>query len=143
MTSTAQAIVCPVNCVGVMGKGLAKQIKDKYPNINKAYVDLCKKSSIRLRDHLIAYTDHPNNVTVIFFPTKFHWLDDSELDDLILTLEQFVSDIDSFSFFKSIAVPMLGCGNGGLDEKVVLPLLRNFFAPVSSVIEIWRLKQVE
>ncbi|MFW5432745.1 MAG: macro domain-containing protein [Methylophilaceae bacterium] len=120
----AEAIVNTVNCVGVMGKGVALEFKNRWPNNFKAYKKLCQSKSLRPGKSFIFDTGDlfgdarkPQRY-LINFPTKDHWRSKSKfsyieqgLDDLLVQLENL--DI------QSVALPPLGCGNGGLDWSEV------------------------
>lgn len=120
LESSAEALVNTVNTVGVMGKGIALQFKKAYHNNYKAYVEACKKNKIKTGKVFVVKDSSLNSGTkyIINFPTKKDWRKPSEysfietgLDDLIRVLKEY--DI------KSIAIPPLGSGNGGLEwEKV-------------------------
>ncbi len=126
LESPAQALVNTVNTVGVMGKGIALQFKKAFPNNYKAYVEACKKGEVKIGS-MFVYKD--NNVIygekiIINFPTKTTWRKPSEyvyiekgLDDLIEVIYKY--DI------KSIAIPPLGAGNGGLEWEKVKKIISN------------------
>jgi len=118
--SEAQALVNTVNTIGVMGKGIALQFKKAFPNNFKAYYKACKNNEVAIGK---LFVTRDSNLTsgeklIINFPTKKHWRNPSEysfveegLDDLIRVIEN--------KNIKSIAIPPLGSGNGGLKwEKV-------------------------
>lgn len=115
----AEALVNTVNTVGVMGKGIALQFKERYPNNYGLYVQACKRNEVKVGKMFITTTDSIINPKwVINFPTKIHWIQkssyaiiESGLDDLIVQINQLG--------ITSIAIPPLGAGQGGLDwEKV-------------------------
>lgn len=120
LESTAEALVNTVNTVGVMGKGIALQFKKAYHNNYKAYVEACKKNEIEIGKLFVVKDSNISSGEkyIINFPTKNHWRNPSEycfidsgLDDLIRVLKEYK--------IKSIAIPPLGSGNGGLEwEKV-------------------------
>lgn len=119
----ADALVNTVNTVGVMGKGLALQFKQAYPGNFRAYQAACKRGEVRL-GRMFVY-EAPNLGQpryVINFPTKGHWRSRSRLDDIrtgLRDLRQVIADCG----IRSIAVPPLGCGNGGLDWRDVRLLI--------------------
>lgn len=127
------AIVNTVNCVGVMGKGIALQFKSKCPANFKAYVTACKAGEVQPGRMFVFDTGglvKPN--FIINFPTKNHWKRSSTiafirdgLDDLVKTVRRLG--------IRSIAVPALGCGNGGLDWNEVRPFIVDAFAPLPDV----------
>ena len=120
LESNAQALINTVNTVGIMGKGIALQFKKAYPNNFSAYQNACKKGDIAIGKLFITKDRNLNSgeKIIINFPTKKDWRKSSEysfieegLDNLVQIIEQ--QDI------KSIAIPPLGAGNGGLEwEKV-------------------------
>jgi len=130
--STADALVNPVNTVGVMGKGLALQFKNKYPENFKVYFNLCKLKCFNIGD-LLAVKE--KNKIIINFPTKEHWSDPSKYEYLLAGFHSLPEIIKGYDI-KSIAVPKLGCGNGGLDWNVVKPLLESNLGslPIDSFI---------
>lgn len=120
LESTAQALVNTVNTVGVMGKGIALQFKNAYPNNFKAYVEACKLGKIVIGQMLIT---KDNNIDsgekiIINFPTKKDWKRPSEYAYIEAGLNDLISVIKD-NRITSVAIPPLGAGNGGLDwEKV-------------------------
>ena len=111
----AQAYVNPVNCVGVMGAGLALQFKLAYPKMFRDYRLACELGKVAIGsvwpfDRGLTSTPR----WIINFPTKRHWRDVSEIDSIdrgLVSLKWFLADNE----IKSVAIPALGCGLGGLD----------------------------
>lgn len=127
------AIVNTVNCVGVMGKGIALQFKKKWPANYKAYAAACKAGQVRLGEMFVF--DLGALATprfIINFPTKGDWRSNSKLSDIETGLANLVQKIQTLGI-QSIAMPPLGCGNGGLDWHSVKPLIEQYFAPLASV----------
>jgi len=127
------AIVNTVNCVGVMGKGIALQFKKKWPDNFKAYAAACKAGQVRLGEMFIF--DLGALATprfIINFPTKGDWRSKSTLRDIETGLQDLVKQIPPLDI-KSIAMPPLGCGNGGLEWQSVKPLIEHYFAPLPEV----------
>lgn len=127
LQSEAQAIVNPVNCVGVMGAGLAKQFKEKHPGNYHAYSVACRRGDVEIGSmfcttHFIGYGDNRVERTVINFPTKLHWRDPSKLEYIEKGLEDLVDLVYTLQI-ESIAIPPLGCGLGGLNKDDVLRLM--------------------
>jgi O-acetyl-ADP-ribose deacetylase (regulator of RNase III) len=117
--SEAEALVNPVNTVGVMGKGLAAQFKSTFPVNHKEYVLDCKKGSLKVGKLCTVFEE---GVWIVNFPTKEDWKNPSKLewiDEGLKTLKQWIE----FRKVKSIAVPALGCGNGGLYWGNVKPMI--------------------
>ena len=127
------AIVNTVNCVGVMGKGIALQFKNKWPENFKAYAAACKANEVRLGRMFIYDSGglvKPNYI--INFPTKQHWRGNSELKSIRDGLADLVAKIKQLGI-RSIAIPPLGCGNGGLDWAEVRPLIERAFVDLPHV----------
>jgi O-acetyl-ADP-ribose deacetylase (regulator of RNase III) len=120
----AEAIVNPVNCVGVMGAGLALAFKRKYPDMFTYYRKLCRKKEINLGDvNLYRILDKNSNLRYIFlFPTKLHWTHNSKLIDIVNGMRNLRIIVNRYNI-KSIAIPALGCGLGGLKWVDVLPVI--------------------
>ena len=121
------AIVNTVNCVGVMGKGIALQFKNKWPSNYQQYEIACKNKLVKT-GRMFVYDSgglvKPN--FIINFPTKDHWRGNSKLEYVQDGLNDLIDQIKHLNI-KSIAIPPLGCGNGGLDWKEVKPLIENAF----------------
>lgn len=113
-----EALVNPVNCVGVMGKGLALQFKKKYPANFNHYEIACLNGIVRI-GFVSAFRE---NKLIINFPTKVHWKDNSEPLYIKTGLESLITTIDLIKI-NSVAIPPLGCGLGGLDWNDVKPLI--------------------
>jgi O-acetyl-ADP-ribose deacetylase (regulator of RNase III) len=130
------AIVNTVNCVGVMGKGIALQFKNKWPANFTAYAAACKAGQVqpgRMLIHDLGGLAKPN--FIINFPTKKHWRGQSEIAFIQDGLLDLVAQVQRLGI-RSIAIPPLGCGNGGLDWADVCPLIESVFAPWAE-IEVW------
>lgn len=129
----AKTLVNTVNCVGVMGKGIALEFKRRYPQMYKEYMDLCKNEQIKPGKPYY-YTDLLGN-SIINFPTKDHWNSPSRLSYIVAGLEWFVESYESLGI-QSIAFPPLGCGNGGLSWEVVGPIMYKYLSklPISVTI---------
>jgi O-acetyl-ADP-ribose deacetylase (regulator of RNase III) len=123
LSADTEAIVNTVNCVGVMGKGIALQFKRAYPANFEAYEKACKKRSMRLGQMFVVPTNQREGPKwIINFPTKGHWREGSNLSDIESGLKDLVSVIAELGI-TSIALPPLGAGNGGLDWNDVKPLI--------------------
>lgn len=138
-TSGAEALVNPVNCVGVMGAGLALHFKLRFPENFDNYVKVCKGRGMSPGKLLVSDCQKSRVVSapwgsilpshdsgharyIVNFPTKRHWKDKSRLDDVAAGLDALVQFVRTESV-KSIAIPPLGCGLGGLDWRDVRPLV--------------------
>lgn len=120
--SSCEFLVNPVNCVGVMGKGLALEFKNKYPLNFEIYKKACDNASFNIGNLLIVPVD---NKFIVNFPTKKHWRNKSDLEFIKIGLEELKVAIKDFNI-KSIALPKLGCGLGGLDWNKVFDLIKDF-----------------
>ena len=129
----ADALVNTVNTVGVMGKGIALQFKQAYPANFKAYARACKAGRVQLGKMFVfdnGGIEQPQ--FIVNFPTKKHWRSRARLDDIRAGLEDLVSVVTDLGI-KSVAVPPLGCGNGGLSWRDVEPLIREAFRSLRDV----------
>lgn len=123
LDADAEALVNTVNTVGIMGKGIALQFKQAYPGNFRAYQAACRRGEVQLGRMFTYETGLLGNPHfVINFPTKAHWRARARLGDIetgLADLRHVVRDRK----IRSIAVPPLGCGNGGLDWREVRPLI--------------------
>ena len=133
LAEEAEAIVNTVNCVGVMGRGIALQFKRAFPENFKAYADQCKQKEMRPGRVFIFETgDVLFPHYIINFPTKRHWRGKSRIEDIESGLVSLVKEVQSLDI-RSIAIPPLGSGLGGLNWHDVRPLLRKAFQQLDSV----------
>ncbi|AMO70065.1 appr-1-p processing domain-containing protein [gamma proteobacterium BDW918] len=115
LRADAEAIVNTVNCVGVMGRGIALQFKKAWPDNFKDYAAACKQNEVKPGSMFIVETGQlANPKYIINFPTKRHWRGASKIEDVELGLNALSRDIKELGI-KSIAIPPLGSGLGGLD----------------------------
>lgn len=120
--SRCQTLVNTVNCVGVMGKGIALEFKRRYPAMFEVYRRICQQGLLEVgKLQLWKGTDH----WVLNFPTKQHWRNPSQTEWIESGLKKF-ADTYRQKGITSIAFLMLGCRNGGLDKDVVLPLMLRY-----------------
>lgn len=134
LQADADALVNTVNCVGVMGKGLALQFKQAFPENFRAYANACERGEVQAgRMHIHDNGGLVNPRWIINFPTKRHWRDGSRLEDVASGLSALVADVQRLGI-QSIAIPPLGCGLGGLDWNVVRPLIENAFVASPDVV---------
>lgn len=127
-----QAIVIPVNCVGVMGKGLALQSKLRFSDNFLAYEAACRQKKVRPGQVFVFQRSSPSHPKFILnFPTKRHWREPSRIDDIRLGLEDLALQIRELRI-ESIGVPALGCGLGGLEWSAVKPMLEERLGSVDS-----------
>src|SRR5580658_7888140 len=115
LAADAEALVNTVNCVGVMGRGIALQFKKMFPANFKAYAAACKRSEVQPGRMFVFETGKFTNPRyIINFPTKRHWRGASRLSDIETGLDALVREITTREI-KSIALPPLGSGLGGLN----------------------------
>ena len=135
--SEAQALVNPVNCVGIAGKGLAKEFKKRWPESYFAYRHYCDLGRLA-PGTLFTWTDarRTPDLRIIHLPTKRHWRDKSLLEDIELGLFELRSLLISMKI-KSVAIPALGCGNGGLDWRNVRAAMHTILIQSKSDIYIY------
>lgn len=133
--SKAQTIVNTVNCVGVMGKGIALVFKLRYPNMFEQYQKLCAQRLIEV-GKLWIYKGDKSDPWVLNFPTKTHWKLPSEYEYLEKGLQKFV-DTYQEKGITSIAFPLLGAFNGGLEKERVLNIMQHYLSQCDIPIEIY------
>lgn len=131
----AQTIVNTVNCVGVMGKGIALVFKLRYPMLFEKYAELCRNKLIQ-PGKLWIYKGDINTPWVLNFPTKFHWKYPSKIEYIESGLIKFVETYEEKGI-TSIAFPMLGTHNGGLDKETVRSLMVKHLSKCNIPIEIY------
>lgn len=117
----ADSYVNPVNTIGIMGKGLALEFKLKYPKMFAKYREICERN--RLKVGMVMMLDEPNEPNIYLFPTKTDWRLPSSMGYIESGLIALASLLDDTHLPYSIAVPLLGCGLGGLDESEVIKLI--------------------
>jgi O-acetyl-ADP-ribose deacetylase (regulator of RNase III) len=133
LEAETEALVNTVNCVGVMGKGIALQFKQAFPDNFKQYKQACNAHQVQPGQMFIVASDtlfHPRYI--INFPTKRHWRSKSKLEDIQIGLIALTTDIERLAI-QSVAIPPLGCGNGGLGWEIVKPLVEQAFIPLPQV----------
>ena len=128
--SQCQTIVNTINCVGVMGKGLALEMKKQYPQMFDKYKGLCDKGLLDI-GKLWLYKDEEK--WILNFPTKKDWRNPSEYSFIEYGMQKFIETYQSKSI-TSIAFPMLGCNNGGLDKDLVLEIMTKYLVKCDNLI---------
>ena len=133
LQADAEALVNTVNCVGFMGKGIALQFKQAWPGNFEAYAKACKAGNVRPGQMFIWETGRiVDPKFIINFPTKRDWRGKSRIADIESGLRALIADVRRLGI-RSIAVPPLGCGNGGLNWRDVRPLIEAAFAELPAV----------
>ncbi|AMC61821.1 hypothetical protein RN09_0073 [Mycobacterium tuberculosis variant africanum] len=133
LRADTEALVNTVNCVGVMGKGIALQFKRRYPEMFTAYEKACKRGEVTIGKMFVVDTgqlDGPKHI--INFPTKKHWRAPSKLAYIDAGLIDLIRVIRELNI-ASVAVPPLGVGNGGLDWEDVEQRLVSAFQQLPDV----------
>jgi O-acetyl-ADP-ribose deacetylase (regulator of RNase III) len=133
LKADAEALVNTVNCVGVMGRGIALQFRKAFPETFRAYRALCDRRELRpgmVHVHDLGRLGNPRYI--INFPTKRHWRGKSRLEDIKAGLEALVREIRERRI-HSVALPPLGCGLGGLDWNEVRPRIEEAFSGLPQV----------
>jgi O-acetyl-ADP-ribose deacetylase (regulator of RNase III)/uncharacterized protein YwgA len=133
-TSTAQTLVNTVNCVGVMGKGVALEFKKRFPAMFDDYAHRCEQKLVKLGEPYL-YQDI-SGVRIINFPTKDHWRSPSRLGDIEIGLSYLTTHLGEWNV-TSLALPPLGCGNGGLEWSQVGPLIYRKFRDLPIRVELF------
>ena len=129
----AEALVNTVNTVGIMGKGIALQFKQAYPENFNAYQKACKTGEVKTGKMFTIHTGQMVNPHyIINFPTKQHWKEKSKIEYIESGLNDLVAQVKRLGI-KTIAVPPLGCGNGGLDWNKVRPMIEKAFSQLPEV----------
>ena len=150
--STMQTLTVSVNLRGIMGRGLASRTKYQFPDVYVTYQDACRKKTVRVdkpylykREAHIAeeLADDPSTLTptssqkwFLLFATKRLWRDDSRLDDIEAGLA-WIKDNYKSERIQSLALPALGCGLGGLEWRVVGPLMCRYLSSLDIPVRIY------
>ena len=129
------AIVNPVNCVGVMGRGLARQFKHRYPDAFVAYREACARGQL-LPGRVFVYDTRAHRPTwIVHFPTKRHWRNPSAIGDIDAGLQDLAAAIPRHGI-ASLAIPPLGCGLGGLNWQAVRAIVEARLASTACTITV-------
>ncbi len=135
--SRAEALVNAVNCVGVMGKGIALQFKQRFPENFSLYADACLFQEVQIGKMFVTQPTDPSLPRwIINFPTKKHWSNPSKLE----WIEDGLKDLRRFLIeqkVQSVAIPALGAGLGGLDWSDVRALIERELAGLEAEIIVY------
>ena len=133
LEASAEALVNTVNCVGVMGRGIALQFKQAFPDNFREYVAACRRGEVKPGRMVVFETGEAIGPRYIFnFPTKRHWRGKSRIEDIDAGLKALVAEVQARGI-RSIAIPPLGSGLGGLDWSDVRPLIERAFGNLPQV----------
>jgi O-acetyl-ADP-ribose deacetylase (regulator of RNase III)/uncharacterized protein YwgA len=132
--SNAQTLVNTINCVGVMGKGIALKFKERFPDMFIDYVERCSRNEVRLgKPYLFKRLTPP---WILNFPTKGHWRSVSRIEDIVKGLKYLLQHYKEWGI-TSLAVPPLGCGQGQLEWKIVGPTLYRYLNQLDIPVELY------
>jgi O-acetyl-ADP-ribose deacetylase (regulator of RNase III)/uncharacterized protein YwgA len=132
--SQAQTLVNTVNCVGIMGKGIALEFKKRFPAMFKDYMDRCGRGEVRLgRPYLFKSTALP---WILNFPTKDHWRSLAKIEDIVEGLEFLLDNYQEWGI-TSLAIPPLGAGMGQLEWRIIGPLLFRYLSRMDIPVELY------
>lgn len=131
--SNTHVIVNPVNCKGVMGKGLALAFKQRYPDMFTVYQHECQTGKLQIGRPTLYRASTP---WILNFPTKYHWHPPSKLEYLERGLDYFVANYKKAGI-QSIAFPKLGAQNGKLSWDEVGPLMAKYLSQIDIDVYIY------
>ena len=134
LESKAQALVNAVNTVGVMGKGLALGFKPRFPKNFSQYEAACRAGEVKVGQMFTTMIDGPR--WLINFPTKQHWRNPTRLEWIVSGLAD-LNRLLSEKNIQSVAIPALGCGNGGLSWSTVRPLIEEAFSNTEIDVQVY------
>lgn len=132
LQAEADALVNTVNCVGIMGRGIALQFRNAFPGNYKSYKIACDREEVQPGRMFVHETGQLKPRFIINFPTKRHWRGKSRMQDIESGLVALIAEIRSRDI-RSIALPPLGCGLGGLDWNEVRPRIEAALAEVPEI----------
>jgi O-acetyl-ADP-ribose deacetylase (regulator of RNase III) len=133
LDAKTQALVNTVNTVGIMGKGVALQFKETFPENYRAYFESCKRKELKPGKLLVVKENLINEEKIIInFPTKTEWFKKSQYTYIEEGLKELVKLISEYKI-NSIAIPPLGCGNGGLKWEKVKQLIEKYLSGLKEV----------
>lgn len=133
-TSQCQVIVNTVNCVGVMGAGIALECRLRYPEMYEKYIQYCLEGKINIGNLWIYKTE---SRWILNFPTKKHWKNPSKIEYLHAGLEKFMNTYKEKGI-ESIAFPLLGADKGGIPQEQSLTILKSYLEKADIPTEIYR-----
>lgn len=137
--TSADCIVNTINCVGFMGKGIALEFALRYPKLEELYVEACHKKQIHTGR---VYFYEIDGQKIINFPTKFHFKYPSQIEWIEQGLQYFVDNYKSWGI-KSVAFPLLGASNGGLNPQEVEEIMIKYLSTIDIVVYICHSKLLE
>ena len=134
LQSRAQTLINTVNCVGIMGKGIALEFKKRFPEMYEDYLKKCGRKEVKLGVPYLYKTLFPPQI--VNFPTKDHWRSVSKISDIEQGLRYLLSHYKEWGI-TSLAIPPLGCGNGQLEWREVGPLICRYVKEMDIPVEMY------
>lgn len=134
LQSKAQTLINTVNCVGIMGKGIAQEFKNRFPEMFDDYAERCERKEVKPGVPYLYKTLLPPQI--INFPTKDHWKSVSQITDIERGMQLLLSQYKEWGI-TSLAIPPLGCGNGQLEWKAVGPLIYRYASQMDIPVELY------
>jgi O-acetyl-ADP-ribose deacetylase (regulator of RNase III) len=132
--SNAQTLVNTVNCVGIMGKGIALGFRERYPAMYRDYVHRCERGEVQLgRPYLWSPLF---DRWILNFPTKYHWRSLTKREDIVAGMEHLAKNHRDWGI-TSLAIPPLGCGEGRLEWSIVGPTLYEYLVALDIPVELY------
>lgn len=131
--SKCQTITNAINVVGVMGKGIALEFKKRYPDYYLSYKSRCEANQVKVGN---VYLYKKPTIWILSFPTKDHWRNNSKMSYIETGLDDLVADYAKFGI-TSLALPALGCANGGLEWADVKDLIVSKLEKLPITIELY------
>jgi len=139
-TTNCHTIVNTINCVGIMGAGIAYEFKLRFPEMFEKYKQFCNNGSIDIGNlwiYKLTKYDNENYEYILNFPTKNHWKYPTKVEYLEKGLQKFI-DTYKQKGILSIAFPLLGASKGGLSEEVSIKIMKEYLEKVDIPVEIWK-----
>jgi O-acetyl-ADP-ribose deacetylase (regulator of RNase III) len=131
--SKLQTITNTINCVGAMGKGIALEFKNRFPKLDQDYRQRCAQRKVVTGKPYVFYS---YSQQILQFPTKNHWRNPSQIEFIIEGLQYLVEHKKELNI-TSLAIPALGCNNGGLQWKTVYPIMVHYLEKLEIPVEIY------
>lgn len=128
-----QTIACPVNTVGVMGRGLALYCAQRFPHVKTYYLECCRNKIFKTK---LAVVPIANNKQILLIPTKNHWSEDSNEWLISRSLTILAQEFEGLNI-TSLAVPKIGCGNGHMEFDKVKELLYKYLDPITLPVKLY------
>ena len=132
LEAPCEALVNPVNTAGPMGKGLALQFKRRFPENYRAFHEACMQGKVRPGEMFTFRLAGKSPRLIVNFPTKRHWRSRARMEDIVSGLANLACVIREHEI-RSIAVPALGCGLGGLDWQEVRTKIVEALSPLDQL----------